>query len=137
MHDYASEIRLPDYSKLAINWKNVNEVTVFWHDVILNFFWRCFVFSVKFSCITGSGVMPIFFYKGLIRNREIGNTHIWVLRNIWRLGRVKGTKFGTNVSLKKCYWMLQSARVTAFTVFELLKKNQDGGGSEFNPPHPD
>ena len=33
------------------------------------------------------------------------------------------------MSLIKCYWMLQNARVTAFTVSELLRENQqDGGG---------
>ena len=30
------------------------------------------------------------------------------------------------MSLIKYYWMLQNARVTAFTVFELLRKNQQG-----------
>ena len=44
-------------------------------------FWRCFVSLVKFSywskfhvnIITGSGVMIIYFYKGLTRNPEIKN----------------------------------------------------------------
>ena len=97
-------------------------------DVVL-FFLSSLVTSLALE------LCQFFFYKGLIRNREIGNTHIWVLQNIWRLGRVKGTKFGTNVSLKKCYWMLQSARFTAFTVFELLKENQEGGGGRnLTPP---
>ena len=47
-------------------------------------FWHCFV-SLKFSywsklhvnIITGSRIMTIFFYKGLIRNLEIGNTSVW------------------------------------------------------------
>ena len=30
----------------------------------------------------------------------------------------------TRMSLMKCYWMLQNARVTAFTVSELLRENQ-------------
>ena len=30
--------------------------------------------------------------------------------------------------LIKCYWMLQNARVTAFTVSELLRENQQGEG---------
>ena len=30
--------------------------------------------------------------------------------------------------------MLQSARVTAFTVFELLKEKQEGGGGKFTSP---
>ena len=31
------------------------------------------------------------------------------------------------MSLIECYWMLQNSRVTAFTVFELLRENQLGG----------
>ena len=31
------------------------------------------------------------------------------------------------MSLVKCYSMLQNARVTAFTVFQLLRENQQGG----------
>ena len=40
--------------------------------------------------------MKIYFYKGLTRNPEIGNTPVQVLPNIWRLGRVTDTKFGTD-----------------------------------------
>ena len=67
-----------------------------------SFFWRGFVFLVKFSywskfhanIITGCGFMTIYFYKRLIRKPEIGNTPVWVLPNIWTLGRVRDTKFG-------------------------------------------
>ena len=73
---------------------------------IVKGFWCCFVSLVRFSywskfhvhIITGSGAMTIFFYKGLIRNSEIRNTPVWVLPNIWTLGRVKDTKFDTNIS---------------------------------------
>ena len=44
--------------------------------------------------------MTIFFYKGLTGNPEIRNTTVYVLPNIWRLGRVRDTKFGTTVSNK-------------------------------------
>ena len=84
-----------------------------WHYNFLTwrnqqFFWRCFVSLVKFSywskfhvnIITGSRIMTIFFYKGLTRNPEIGNTHVWVLPNSWRMGQVMDTKFGTNISNK-------------------------------------
>ena len=71
-------------------------------------FWHCFVSLVKLSClskfhvnfITGSRVMTISFYKGLTRNPEIGNTPVWVSPIIWRLGRVRNTKLGTNASNK-------------------------------------
>ena len=36
--DCASGIRLLDYSKLALNWKNGNDITIFRHAVIVNFF---------------------------------------------------------------------------------------------------
>ena len=67
------------------------------------FFWPRFVSPVRFSywskfhvnIITGSWVVTIFnfLHRGLTRN-----THVWVLPNIWRLGRVKDIKFGTKVS---------------------------------------
>ena len=38
--------------------------------------------------------------------------------------------------LIECYWMLQNSRVTAFTVFELLRENH-GGGGKITPSHPD
>ena len=57
-------------------------------------------FKFHVNIITGSGVMTISFYKGLTSNPEIGNTPVWVLLNILRLGRVRNTKFGTNVSKK-------------------------------------
>ena len=122
--DHASGIRLPDGWKLAKfpRWRR--------H---LIFFWRCRVSLVKFSywskfyvnIMTGSGVMTIFIYKELTRNPEIGSTPLWILLNIYILGWVRDIKFGLNV-LKK-YWMLQNARVTAFTVFELLRENQTEG----------
>ena len=42
-------------------------------------------------------IMTIFFYRILTRNPEIGNTPVWVLPNIWRLGRIRDTKFGANM----------------------------------------
>ena len=47
-----------------------------------------------------TGVMAISSYKGLTRNLGIGNTTVWVLPNFWRLGWVRNTKFGRNVSNK-------------------------------------
>ena len=82
--DYVSGIQLPDCSKLAINWKIGNDVTIFSHDIIINFFDAgLFIFIRDWP--------------------EIRNTPIQVL---------------------KCYWMLQIARVTVFTVSELLREDQ-------------
>ena len=42
----------------------------------------------------------------------------------------------TRISLRACYWMIQNARVTANTVFELLRQNQQGEGVELPPTLP-
>ena len=47
--DRASGSLLSDGCELAKNWKKDKEVTVYWHDAIVNFFWRCFVSRVKIS----------------------------------------------------------------------------------------
>ena len=135
--DSLSGIQSPDCSKLAKNTKNENDVIIYWYDVIVKNLWRGFVSFVKFSywskfhvnIITGSGIMTTFFYKRLTRNPEIGNTPVWVLPGIWRLGKIIDIKFGMNVSL-------QNSRVTVFTVFELLRENQLEGKITAAPPPP-
>ena len=120
--DYASGIRLLDCSKLDKNQKNDNDVTIFQHDLIIKFFWRCFVFLSKFSyrskfhvnIITGSEIITIFYYEGLTRNPEIGNTPVWVLPNIWRLGWVRDTKAGKNVSNKM---LLNAAKCQGYSFY--------------------
>ena len=97
-------------------------VTLFFS--LVNFsYWAKFHVNI----ITGSGIITIYFYKELTRNPEIRNTPVWLLSNIWRLGRVWNTKFGMDLSLIKFYLMLQNARVTAFIVSELLREKQQGG----------
>ena len=101
---YASGIRLPDCSKLAINQKTDNHVTTFWK--FIKFFWACSISLVKFSYWPKfhvnimTGVTKIFAYKGLTRNLEIVNTPVWVLPSILRLEQVRDTEFGPNVSNK-------------------------------------
>ena len=136
-----SGIQLPDCSKLTINWKNDNGITIFRHDVIIKIFWRCFVPLMKFSywskflvnIITGSGVMIIFFHKGLTRNPEIGNTPVWVLPNIWRLGQVGDTKFGMSVSNKM---LLNPAKCHgySFYCFWVIKGKPTGGEVKLPAP---
>ena len=47
--DHASEIRLLDYSKLPINQKNDNEITIFQLGVIFKMFGGCLILVVKLS----------------------------------------------------------------------------------------
>ena len=101
----------------------------------LNFFWSCRVSFLKFSCwskfhvniIPGSKFMITFLYKGLTRNPKIGNTLAWVLPNIWRLGQVRDTIFGTNVSNEM---LLNAAKCQGyiFYSFRVFKRNLTEGG---------
>ena len=67
--------------------------------------------------------MKTLFYKGLSRDPQIGNTLVWVLPNIWRLGPLRDTKFETNFSNEM---LLNVAKYQGydFTVSELLRENQ-------------
>ena len=106
---HTSGVRIPDCSKLSINWK-MTMTSLFgdkmsssrchrwrWRVSLLRFSYCC---KFQVNIITGSGVMAVF-YKGLARNLEIENTIAWVLFNIWRLGWVRVAKFGSNVSNEK------------------------------------
>ena len=121
------------WSKMFEKWKNDTDVTIFRHDVIVKFFWCSFVSLIKFSywskfhvnVITGSGVMTIFFYKELTRNPQIGIPPPEFCPISGDQGEL-GIPNLVRISPIKCYWMLKNARVTAFTVSELLRENQQG-----------
>ena len=107
-------------------------------DIIWNFFFFlmlfCFFCQLSYwskfhvNIITSSGVMIIFFYQGLIRNPEIRNTTILSFAQYLRTGAGKLIRIPNLArrSLIKCYRMLQNIRVTAFTVFGLLRESQQG-----------
>ena len=126
--------------QIAPDWPKIRGITMtsqFPEKMLSSsFFWHWPVSPVKFSywskfhvnIITGSRVMTILLHTGLTRNPEVRNTPVWVLPNTWRLGWVRDTKFGTNVSNE----MLRTAcckmpGLTAFTVSELLWENQQEG----------
>ena len=103
-------------------------------------FWRYFGSFVKFRCwpkfhvniITGFWVMTILFYQGLTRNQEIGNTPVWVSPNIWRLGRVRDIKFGTNVSNKI---LLNAAKYQGYSFYHfwVIKGKKPSHPDQFHP----
>ena len=113
--------------KVTVDENDVLQTMRLKFDVIIQLFWRCFVSFVKFSywfkfhvnIITGSGAMTIFFYKGLSKNLEIRNN-----RQISADWGKLGVPNLSRMSQRKCYWMLQNPRVTAFTVSVLLRENQ-------------
>ena len=114
-----------------------------WHH--RQIFWRCFFSLVKFSywsnfhvnIITGFGVMTISLCKRLARNPEIGNTPIWRLPNIWRLGQIRTIKFGRNVSNKI---LLNTAKYQGYSFYHfwVIKGKPTGEvkGGKIMPPHP-
>ena len=81
--------------------------------------------------------MTIFLYTRLARNPEIENTTVWGLPNIWRLGWVRDTKFGTNVS-SKMLLNTTKCQVYSFYRFWVIKekrKGREGGGVKLPPTH--
>ena len=96
---------------MTVNWKNGSDVTSFWRDILVKFFWRYFV-----------SLSPI----GFNRNLQIGSTPVWVLLNIWRLGQDRNTKFGTNLSNKL---LLNTAKCQSYS----YNKEGKGGGVTLSP----
>ena len=120
------------------NWPKIQKLTMtslFRYGVNVKFLWCWCVSLVKFSywskfhanIITGSGIMAILFYKGLTRNPIIGNSPLWVLPNIWRLGGVMDTKFGTSVSNRI---LLNAAKFQGYSFFRfwVIKRKPTGKG---------
>ena len=101
--------------------------TSIFFDVVLCFVSLKFSYWCKFhvNIITGSGIMTIFFYKGLTRNPEIGNVHVWVFPNIWRLGRVIDTM---NVSNRMLLNAKKIAGLQLLPFLSYYRKNQLGRG---------
>ena len=121
--DYAPRIQLPDSSKLAINWKNGNGVTIFQHHVIVIFFLLSSISLVNFSLwskfhvyvITGSGIITIFFIRDWPESQksEIPLSAFCPITGDW--GELRTPNLA-RMSQTKCYWMLQNYRVSTFTI---------------------
>ena len=92
------------------------------------------VLFLLLSLVTGPSSMSIsslvleliFFYKRLTRILEIGNTTVWVLPNIRRLGWVRDTKFGRNVSNEM---LLNAAECQGYSFYRfwVIKEKPTGG----------
>ena len=118
-----------------------NHITIYRYDAIVKFFWRLLISFVKFSYwskfhvnnITGFEVVAIFFYKGLTRGPKIENNPVWVLPNIWRVGKVRDTKFGTKVSNEM---LLNAAKYQGYSFYSfwVIKWKPTGGKITPHPP---
>ena len=144
-------MRLEYGFRMAANWPWLRKKTMMsrhnfptWRH--RQFFLRYRISLVKFSysskfhvdIVIVSGVMTIFVYKGLKDWPEFPKSEIPpsefcpISRDLGELGIPNLTR----MSLIKCYWILQNARVKAFTVSELLRETQQGGVVKLTP-HPD
>ena len=117
-------------------------MTIFRYDVIAKIFSRCFVSLIKFSywskfhvsIITGLLVLELWQFSFIRDWPEIGNTPVWVLPSIWRLGQVGDTKFGANVSSKI---LLNAAKCQGYSFYRfwVIKwKPTRWGGCKITPP---
>ena len=127
----------------APNWPKIRKMTMTsqFSDMTSSSIFFDVVLFLLSSLVTGPSFMSIlslvwnydnFFYKGLTRNSEIEIPpsefcpisadwgKLWIPNLAW-------------MSLIERYWMLQNSRVTAFSVLELLRENQLGGGGNFTP----
>ena len=139
-----SGIRLPNCFKLSINQKYDNDVIISWHDVTTSFF-DAVLFPLSSLVIdpsftSKSSMILELRQSSFIRDwPEIRKSEI-LLSEFCRISGDRGELGIPNlprISLMKCYWMLQNARVTAFTVSELLRENQHVGVKLPPFPHPD
>ena len=76
-----------------------------------------------------------FFYKKIDHKYRDGNTPVWILPNIWRLGLVRSTRISMNVSYK----MLQNAAKCqgySFYRFWVISGKPTWGQIKLSPTHP-
>ena len=147
-----SGIWLLDCSKLAINWKNDNDVTISDMTSPSNFF--DVVFFLLWVLVTGLSFMSIsslfleLWQFSVIRDwpdiwkSEIPPSEFCPISGDWDKLRIPDLAW---MSLITCYWMLQNARATVFTVsfyrFWVIKgikgkptrRGGRGGGCKISP----
>ena len=140
--DHACGIRLLDGCKLAIIQKKT--MTSQFPDMTSSSdFFDVAVFLLS-SLVTGPSFMSI---TGLVLElwqflfikdwpeSEIGNTPVWAWANIWKLGRVRETKFSTIVSNKS---LLNAAKLHGYSFYSfwVIKGKLTGGRGVKLPPPP-
>ena len=136
-----SGIRPPDCSKLAKNLEIHNDITI--SDMMASSTFSDVVLFLLSSLVTGPSFMSISslvlelwqfsFIRDWpeIRKSEIPPSEFCPISGDWGELWIPNL---ARMSLIECYWMLQNSRVTAFTIFELLRENQLGGGGKTTPP---
>ena len=91
-----------------------------------------FVSFLLSSLVTDPSFMSIL-SLALVRKSEKSSSEFCPISGDWGEWRIPNL---TRTSLIKCHWILQNAKVTAFTVSELLRENQQGVSKITLFPHP-
>ena len=120
---------LPDCSKLAIKWKNNNDVTICRHDIIVKYCWCCFVFLV--SLVTGPSFKSI---SSLV-------LELWQFSFIrdWpeiRKSDITPSEFCPISGDRGELEILNFARMSLIKCYQILLKKNQQGGKNYPPPHP-
>ena len=132
--------------RVAPNWLKIGKITMksqFADMTSLPKFFDLVLFFLS-SLVTGPSFMSIlslvlelrqFFFKGLTRNPEIGNTPVWFLSNIWRLDQGRDTKLGANVFNEI---LLNAAKFQGYSLYRfwVIKGKPAGGRREITPAPP-
>ena len=128
---HACGIRLPDSLKLVISRKNT--MTSQFADMTPS---SNFVALLLSTLVTGPSfmstswlVLELWLFSFMknwleIRKSKIPLSEFCPVSGGW--GELKIQNLARMPQIK-CYWMLQNARITVFTVSELLRENQQGG----------
>ena len=109
-----------------------NITSSFFFDVVL-FLLSTLVTGPSFMSVS-SLVLELWQFC-FIRDLEIGNTPVWVFPNMWRLGQVRDTKFGMNISNKI---LLNAAKCQCYTFYRfwVIKGKPTGVGVKLLPSAP-
>ena len=130
--------------RMAPSWPKIGKMTMtsqFVDVTSSSIFWRCFVSLVNFSYWSSfmsisSLVLELWYFllKGI--NQKSGNRKYpgWVLHNIWRLGQVRGTKFGKDVSIEM---LLNTAKCEGYSFYHFWVNKGKPTGGKITPCHPD
>ena len=122
--------------RMAANWPQIekgSDTTICWHDAIINFLFVCLFFDVAVFSLSSLVIAPSFMSISSlvlelwqfslienwpkIRKWEILQSEICPVSGDYGKLRIRNL---AKMSLM-FYWIMQNARVTAFTISELLK----------------
>ena len=125
---------LLDCSKVLINRKNDNDVTIYWHDIIFNFF--DVALFLLLTLVTGPSFMSI--SSLVLELWQFSFIRDW--REIWKL-KIPSSEFCPisgdwgKLQIPNLAQMSQlyMSQCYSFIVSELLRKNQHRG--KITPPH--